>query len=174
MRKEDQDKINRFSRLHSREKGLEEELKVKQVCDCVCGYDGGLCFFPFTCASSTWSNRARKRQKDKEDLEEISSELELADEEEKVPYVHLRFSSMLTHPRTHFLWILTPNFRYKIGDSFFNLPVPEVQELLSAAVERIDREVSTVEEKLGEYREEMQTLKSELYGRFGKSINLEV
>ncbi|EMF15367.1 prefoldin subunit 4 [Sphaerulina musiva SO2202] len=116
VRKEDQDKINRFSRLHSREKGLEEELKVKQ--------------------------------KDKEDLEEISSELELADEEEKVPY--------------------------KIGDSFFNLPVPEVQELLSAAVERIDREVSTVEEKLGEYREEMQTLKSELYGRFGKSINLEV
>jgi hypothetical protein len=31
VRKEDQDKINRFSRLHSREKGLEEELKVKQV-----------------------------------------------------------------------------------------------------------------------------------------------
>lgn len=84
------------------------------------------------------------------------------------------FLPMLTHPRTHFVWILTPNIRYKIGDSFFNLPVPEVQELLSAAVERIDREVSTVEEKLGEYREEMQTLKSELYGRFGKSINLEV
>jgi len=28
-------------------------------------------------------------QKDKEDLEEISSELELADEDEKVPYVCL-------------------------------------------------------------------------------------
>ncbi|PPJ49733.1 hypothetical protein CBER1_02861 [Cercospora berteroae] len=116
VRKEDQDKINRFSRLHSREKGLEEELKVKQ--------------------------------KDKEDLEEISGELELADEDEKVPY--------------------------KIGDSFFNLPVSEVQELLSAAVERIDGEVSAVEEKLSEYREEMQTLKTALYGRFGKSINLEV
>ena len=63
---------------------------------------------------------------------------------------------------------------YKIGDSFFNLPVPEVQELLSAAVERIDGEVSTLEEKLGEYREEMQSLKSSLYARFGKSINLEV
>lgn len=50
----------------------------------------------------------------------------------------------------------------------------EVQELLSAAVERIDSEVSTVEEKLDEYREEMQTLKNDLYGRFGKSINLEV
>ncbi|KXT16284.1 hypothetical protein AC579_462 [Pseudocercospora musae] len=116
VRKEDQDKINRFSRLHSREKGLEEELKVKQ--------------------------------KDKEDLEEISSELELADEDDKVPY--------------------------KIGDSFFNLPVPEVQELLSAAMERINGEVSSLEEKLGEYREEMQSLKSTLYARFGKSINLEV
>ena len=29
-----------------------------------------------------------RTQKDKEDLEEISSELELADEDEKVPYVH--------------------------------------------------------------------------------------
>ena len=72
-----------------------------------------------------------------------------------------------------FSWMLTQT-RYKIGDSFFNLPVSEVQELLSAAVERIDSEVTTVEEKLSEYREEMQALKNDLYGRFGKSINLEV
>lgn len=32
VRREDQDKINRFSRLHQREKLLEEELKMKQVC----------------------------------------------------------------------------------------------------------------------------------------------
>jgi prefoldin subunit 4 len=31
VRREDQEQINRFSRLHSREKILEEELKVKQV-----------------------------------------------------------------------------------------------------------------------------------------------
>ncbi|SMQ47626.1 unnamed protein product [Zymoseptoria tritici ST99CH_3D7] len=115
VRREDQEKINRFSRLHSREKILEDELKVKQ--------------------------------KDKEDLEEISGELELADEDDKVPY--------------------------KIGDSFFSLPVPEVQELLSASVERIDGEVERAEEKLTELREEMQELKEALYGRFGKSINLE-
>ncbi|KJY00793.1 prefoldin subunit 4 like protein [Zymoseptoria brevis] len=115
VRREDQEKINRFSRLHSREKILEDELKVKQ--------------------------------KDKEDLEEISGELELADEDDKLPY--------------------------KIGDSFFSLPVPEVQELLSASVERIDGEVEKAEEKLKELREEMQELKEALYGRFGKSINLE-
>lgn len=31
MRKEDQDRINRFSRLHSREVGVAETLKTKEV-----------------------------------------------------------------------------------------------------------------------------------------------
>ncbi|KAK5116437.1 hypothetical protein LTR62_007984 [Meristemomyces frigidus] len=115
VRREDQEKINRFSRLHSREKGVDEQLKAKE--------------------------------KEKEDLEEISSELELADEEEKVPY--------------------------KIGDSFFALPVVEVQDLLSSSVERINNEVGSLEEKLSELREEMNDLKAALYGRFGRSINLE-
>jgi prefoldin subunit 4 len=64
-------------------------------------------------------------------------------------------------------------FRYKIGDSFFLLPLPEVQELLIASIEKIDADVAAVEEKLSEHREEMQQLKTALYGRFGRSINLE-
>ncbi|KAJ9667179.1 hypothetical protein H2201_002699 [Coniosporium apollinis] len=115
VRREDQDKINRFSRLHQREMVLEEELKTKQ--------------------------------KDKEDLEEVSNELELADEDDKVPY--------------------------RIGDSFVSLPLPEVQELLSTSTERIEQDVSAVEEKLSGIREEMQELKVALYARFGRSINLE-
>ncbi|OQO05844.1 hypothetical protein B0A48_09939 [Cryoendolithus antarcticus] len=115
VRKEDQDRINRFSRLHNREKALQGELQTKQ--------------------------------KDKEDLEEISSELELADEDDKIPY--------------------------KIGDSFFSLSVSEVQERLSTSVEKINDEVAAVEERLSGVREEMQELKTELYGRFGSSINLE-
>lgn len=70
VRKEDQDRINRFSRLHSREKLLEEDLKTKQV------------RLP---SYATPANQLTPAQKDKEDLEEISSELELADEDEKVP-----------------------------------------------------------------------------------------
>ncbi|TKA67745.1 hypothetical protein B0A55_07782 [Friedmanniomyces simplex] len=115
VRREDQEKINRFSRLHSREKGLDEQLKA--------------------------------REKEKEDLEEISTELELADEDDKVPY--------------------------RIGDSFFSLPVSEVQELLSSSVERINGNVDSLEEKLSGLRDEMQELKAALYGRFGRSINLE-
>lgn len=36
VRREDQEKINRFSRLHSRHKLLEDELKAKQVWSKVC------------------------------------------------------------------------------------------------------------------------------------------
>ncbi|KAL1305545.1 hypothetical protein AAFC00_007154 [Neodothiora populina] len=115
VRREDQDKINRFSTLHQKVKLLDAELKTKQ--------------------------------KDREDLEEVSGELELADEDEKVSY--------------------------KIGDSFFSLPLEEVQELLAGSVEKIDAEVNTIEEKLSTVQEEMQALKAALYGRFGKSINLE-
>jgi hypothetical protein len=32
VRREDQDKINKFSRLHQRELNLEDELKAKHVC----------------------------------------------------------------------------------------------------------------------------------------------
>ncbi|KAF9638664.1 hypothetical protein BFW01_g9561 [Lasiodiplodia theobromae] len=115
VRREDQDKINKFSRLHQREKVLEEELKAKQ--------------------------------KDKEDLEEVSTELELVDEDDKVPY--------------------------KVGDSFMSLPQPEVLELLSESTERIDKDVTALEEQLSGVRDEMEELKVALYARFGRSINLE-
>jgi len=115
VRREDQDKINKFSRLHQRELNLEDELKSKH--------------------------------KEKEDLDDVSNELELADEEDKIPY--------------------------KIGDAFILLPLPEVQELLSSSSNKIEEEVSLVEEKLGTIRQEMTQLKVELYARFGRSINLE-
>ncbi|KAF3395616.1 Prefoldin subunit 4 [Talaromyces pinophilus] len=116
VRREDQDKINRFSRLHQRETVLEERLKAKQ--------------------------------KDKEDLEEVSTELELADEDELVPY--------------------------KIGDSFIHLPLEQAQSLLSTSTDEIDAEVSRLEDALGEIREELSGLKAALYARFGKAINLDV
>ncbi|KAL1962407.1 hypothetical protein VTN77DRAFT_9746 [Rasamsonia byssochlamydoides] len=115
VRREDQEKINRFSRLHQREAVLEEQLKAKR--------------------------------KDKEDLEEVSTELELADEDDLIPY--------------------------KIGDSFVHLPLSEAQSLLAASTEEIDGEVTRLEESLSDLREELQQLKVALYARFGRSINLE-
>ena len=53
------------------------------------------------------------------------------------------------------------------------LPLPEVQDMLSASTTRIEERVTSTEDKLGEIREEMKALKVDLYARFGKSINLE-
>ncbi|KAI1199348.1 Prefoldin subunit-domain-containing protein [Nemania serpens] len=115
VRREDQDKINKFSRLHQRELNLQDELKSKN--------------------------------KEKEELDDVTLELELADEDEKVPY--------------------------KIGDAFFHLPLPLAQDMLASSTSRIEEEVSELEDKIGTTKEEMQQLKIELYARFGRSINLE-
>lgn len=105
-------------------------------------------------------------QKEKEDLDDVSNELELADEEDKIPYANPAFRVPLARRR------LTCH-SYKIGDSFISLPLPEVQEMLSTSTEKIEEEVAAVEEKLSTIREEMSQLKVQLYARFGRSINLE-
>ncbi|RKF64345.1 Prefoldin subunit 4 [Erysiphe neolycopersici] len=115
VRREDQDMINKFSRLHQKEILLDEELNLKL--------------------------------KEKEELEDVSNELELADEDDIIPY--------------------------KIGDCFVSLPLPEVQELLEASTSRITYEVNGLEEKISSIKGEMSDLKVHLYARFGPSINLE-
>ncbi|EXF83926.1 prefoldin subunit [Colletotrichum paranaense] len=115
VRREDQDKINKFSRLHQRELIIEEELKNKS--------------------------------KEKEELEDLSTELELADEDETVPY--------------------------KIGDAYFHVSQPQAIEMLEQASTKIEEDVEGLESKLETIKEDMNQLKVELYARFGKSINLE-
>ena len=63
--------------------------------------------------------------------------------------------------------------RYKIGDSFISLPLPEAQSMLESSTEKIDEDVSKLEERLSEISEELRGLKAALYARFGRSINLE-
>ncbi|CAI4217225.1 unnamed protein product [Parascedosporium putredinis] len=115
VRREDQDRINKFSRLSSREQVLEEELKVKA--------------------------------KEKEELDDVSMELELADEDETVPY--------------------------KIGDAFYHVKLEQAQEMLEKASERIDKDVARLRDDISSIQDQMTQLKVELYARFGKSINLE-
>lgn len=87
-------------------------------------------------------------QQEKEYLTDVTSELELADEDELVPY--------------------------KIGDSFLHLPLEEVQQLLEKSTERIEKEIGAIEERISKHRETMEELKVELYAKFGKAINLDV
>jgi prefoldin subunit 4 len=87
-------------------------------------------------------------QQEKEYLVDVTSELELADEDELVPY--------------------------KIGDSFFHLPLEEVQELLEKSTAKVEEEIEEIEHKIDANRETMEALKVELYAKFGKAINLDV
>lgn len=60
-----------------------------------------------------------------------------------------------------------------MGDSFFSLPLEEVQSLLSASTEHVTGEISTLEDTIKDVKEELQQLKFALYARFGRGINLE-
>ncbi|KAK1986381.1 Prefoldin subunit-domain-containing protein [Colletotrichum cereale] len=135
VRREDQDKINKFSRLHQRELIIEEELKNKSVS------------LALLLGQEAASNRRGAVQKEKEELDDLSTELELADEDEAVPY--------------------------KIGDAYFHVSQPQAIEMLEQASAKIEEEVEGLESKLETIKEEMTQLKVELYARFGKSINLE-
>ncbi|CAG8477757.1 14312_t:CDS:2 [Acaulospora morrowiae] len=87
------------------------------------------------------------KKQEKEFLDDLASELELADETELV--------------------------KYKIGDAFISIPLEQAQE-------RIERDQNLILEELNKFKEEMDSLtdqmgklKSLLYGKFGKAINLE-
>jgi prefoldin subunit 4 len=130
--REDQDNINRFSTLHQKQSLLKEELEAKLV----------------SSSLPPSSPPVNTPQQEKEYLVDVTSELELADEDELVPY--------------------------KIGDSFFHLPLEEVQELLEKSTAKIEEDIEEIEHKIDANRETMEALKVELYAKFGKAINLDV
>ncbi|CAK7202250.1 hypothetical protein SEUCBS139899_004972 [Sporothrix eucalyptigena] len=115
VRREDQEKINKFSRLHQRELNLEEQLKTKN--------------------------------KEKEELDDISTELELVDEDEEVPY--------------------------KVGDAFFQVKAAKALKMVEASSSKMEKEIGSLEDTLSTVRDDMTQLKVDLYARFGRSINLE-
>jgi len=53
------------------------------------------------------------------------------------------------------------------------LSLDDVKELLEKETGKIEEVVTGLEDKLGETRSEMDGLKTDLYARFGRSINLE-
>ena len=63
--------------------------------------------------------------------------------------------------------------RYKIGDSFFAIPLTEAQSMLSSSTSETETEITKLEDELSGVREEMEGLKAHLYARFGRGINLE-
>ncbi|KAI8612055.1 putative GIM3-Gim complex component, partial [Chytriomyces sp. MP71] len=87
------------------------------------------------------------KKKEREYLEDLEQELELADEDEPV--------------------------RYRIGDAFIHMSLVRAQERLIKDREEIVGEIDGLKSEMDGLATEMEALKKVLYARFGKSINLE-
>ncbi|KAG0169534.1 hypothetical protein DFQ28_003596 [Apophysomyces sp. BC1034] len=91
--------------------------------------------------------RYGKMKQEKEYLDDVSMELELADEDELV--------------------------RHKIGDAFIHVPVSEALERVAKESEKIGLDLETVQSEIDGVNGKMEILKKSLYAKFGKAINLE-
>ncbi|KAF9286882.1 hypothetical protein BGZ88_008849 [Linnemannia elongata] len=87
------------------------------------------------------------KKTEKEYLDDLAMELELADEDEPV--------------------------KYRIGEAFVSLSLEAAQERISKSQEELDQEIEGLKTQMDEAVEKMDGLKKVLYARFGNAINLE-
>lgn len=86
-------------------------------------------------------------KEEKEALDDLSMELELADEDKPV--------------------------LYRIGESFVHLPLPRALKRLEHDTSELDSEISRIKDRVEETEKEMKELKLVLYAKFGSAINLD-
>lgn len=94
-------------------------------------------------------------------MDDLLQELELADEDDLVKY----FLS--------FCDIYLTNNRYRIGGAFVSISLEECQERLLLDMARVTEQISTLQNTISNAQRKMESLKVDLYAKFGKSINLE-
>ncbi|KAI8882447.1 Prefoldin, subunit 4 [Backusella circina FSU 941] len=88
-----------------------------------------------------------KLKQEKEYLDDVAMELELADEDEAV--------------------------RYKIGDAFIHVSASEAVERVEKESEKLGLSIEEVKGSIEEVQDKMKELKKALYAKFGNAINLE-
>ncbi|KAJ9475041.1 Prefoldin subunit 4 [Pseudozyma hubeiensis] len=101
----------------------------------------------FSRLNSTYSDLLedlRLRREERESLDDLSLELELADEDEAV--------------------------LYKIADTFVSLPHEQAMERLESDKEHANGEIEKLQSEADRYEEEMKGLKVKLYAKFGDNI----
>ncbi|PPR04385.1 hypothetical protein CVT26_004223 [Gymnopilus dilepis] len=86
-------------------------------------------------------------KQEKEALDDLSTELELADEDEPV--------------------------LYRIGETFVHMPQPRALKRLERDQAAVDAKVSVLVAQAEECETQMKQLKVTLYSKFGKAINLD-
>ncbi|CAO3620909.1 unnamed protein product [Cunninghamella blakesleeana] len=88
-----------------------------------------------------------KLKQEKEYLDDVGMELELADEDELV--------------------------RHKVGDAFVHVPVSEAIERVEKESSKLGLELEDLESQINSTQDQMTGLKKNLYAKFGNAINLE-
>lgn len=80
-------------------------------------------------------------------VEEAIEEIELADDDEKIPYM--------------------------VGEVFLYQTKAQTEESLASEKTKLQEEMKTLQEDTDKLKEEMSELKKVLYGKFGSNINLD-
>ncbi|KAI0066016.1 Prefoldin subunit 4 [Artomyces pyxidatus] len=91
--------------------------------------------------------RVDELKQEKEALDDLSMELELADEDEPV--------------------------LYRVGEAFLHMPHTRAMKRLKKDLAQVDQEMSKLAERAGDCEREMKSLKVALYAKFGSAINLD-
>ncbi|KAI0725286.1 Prefoldin subunit 4 [Fomitopsis betulina] len=94
-----------------------------------------------------FEGRMEELKQDKEALDDLAMELELADEDQPV--------------------------LYKVGEAFMHLPHRRAIKQLERNQEQVNQELSSLTELAEECEKTMKELKVILYAKFGRAINLD-
>lgn len=105
-------------------------------------------------------------QQEKEALDDLAMELELADEDQPVLYVR-------SHPRKQAACRLILIKSYKVGEAFIHLPHHRAVKRLESDQTQVDGEIAKLTEVVDQCERDMKALKVTLYARFGNAINLD-
>ncbi|KAK6997072.1 Prefoldin subunit 4 [Favolaschia claudopus] len=91
--------------------------------------------------------KLQELRQEKEALDDLSTELELADEDDPV--------------------------LYKVGETFLHMPLPRALKRLERDQNDLSAQLSSVSGTVEQYEKEMKELKVTLYAKFGSAINLD-
>ncbi|OCB88430.1 Prefoldin, subunit 4 [Sanghuangporus baumii] len=97
-----------------------------------------------------YEERLKVLKEEKEALDDLAMELELADEEQPILYV------------SHF-----------IGETFVHLPLPRALKRVENDNTALNEDISKLGDQAEECEKEMKKLKVTLYSKFGSAINLD-
>ncbi|KAG5639036.1 hypothetical protein H0H81_007649 [Sphagnurus paluster] len=108
--------------------------------------------------------KLQELKQEKEALDDLSTELELADEDQ--PVLCATILPFILHN-------LMLSRRYKVGEAFLHLPLPRALKRLEKDQATIDARITTLAASAEGCEVEMKELKVTLYAKFGRAINLD-